>query len=501
MRESEEVQKESSCVAMSTRTRQIVISNYYYYYPSTSNVYNAVINNNNPSVPCEHCCSRCNRDCVFCIFLCPILSLTRSATLVTTITVDTNRVRHLLPTFTKFINFHDFLFFPFFFHPILFIERGTVRNSKSHRNNHRDNKWQRQNSKLMKHHKLSFGNHNDNGADSDGGDGGRRYNKHKAKSRSGYQHHASVIGSGHGHSMTSSASRSIYNSKFKSNPPYIQAHINFFDTSTGDDSLKSNKYETTGIRQSKWPNLSRLQTQLHQEIIEDSLPPYIKKFNRRNKQLINLLEGTVSPNYIQHANRKAAHQQRRQKQRNKWLEENLFEQQRRPAAVTPALPDLLPPVAIISATTTATTTKAKAGTTAAPSSTVHGSNDKTYKYIDKMSNFLLSRNVQSEPNALPGEHLSLSSEEDVDIDSERDERGQFGIAHKREHQQVYPISPKADTFLFHRVAASPKLVGTGLSGNGVAKPRLPFVAITDRRVGEAPQRRIVQPSRNNMSMP
>lgn len=328
----------------------------------------------------------------------------------------------------------------------------------------------------MKHHKLKSTGDNNN-------DSEKRHRKHKAKFRSGFQHHGSIIGTGSGNSMTSAASRSIYNSKFKSNPPYIQAHINFFDTSSNDndDSLKLNKFQTNGIRQSKWPNLSRLQTQLHQDIIEDSLPPYIKKYNRRNKQLINLLEGTVSPNYAEHnAKSKSEHQRRRQRNRNKWIEKNLFEEQRRP--VTPALPALLPPIAITSATTTAPTPP-----------NVNG--DKTYKYTDKMSNILLSKNIQSEPNALPGEQLSLSSEEeDADTD-----RGYHGSTNKRLHQQIYPVSPKADSFLFHRVA-SPKLVGTGIIGNGIVKQRLPFVAITDRRIGEGPQRRIISPQ-TNMPLP
>lgn len=360
--------------------------------------------------------------------------------------------------------------------PFHFIaERGTARNAKSYRNN-QNNKWHRRHYKLMKHHKLASGRHNDNDNSSE-----KRQRKHKAKFRSGFQHHGSMIGTQTGSSMTSAALRSIYNSKFQSNPPNILAHINFFDRSTNDDdnSLKLNKFQQNDIRQSKWPNLSRLQTQLHQDIIEDSLPPYIKKYNRRNKQLINLLEGTIAPNYAEHTKIKSVHQRRRQKNRNKWIEKNLFEEQRRP--VTPALPALLPPVAITSATTTA--------------ASLNASSDNTFKYQDKISNILLSKNVQSEPNALPGEQLSLSSEED-DVDSDH---GYHSDTHKRQYQQIYPVSPKAESFLFHRVA-SPKLVGTGIIGNGFVKQRLPFVAITDRRIGEGPQRRIISPQ-NNMPLP
>lgn len=359
-----------------------------------------------------------------------------------------------------------------------FTERGAARNAKSHRNNH-NNKWHRRHDKLMKHHQLNLAHSNDND-----NDGEKRPHKHKAKFRSGFQHHSSSAGNiiGNGNSMTSSASRSIYNSKFKSNPPYIQAHINFFDTSSNDDSLKLNKFQGNGIRQNKWPNLSRLQTQLHQDTIEDSLPPYIKKYNRRNKQLINLLEGTISPNYAEHTKSKSEHQRRRQKNRNKWIEKNLFEEQRRP--LTQALPTLMP-----SATTAATIAYTSASVNISSSNS-----DKTYKYTDKLSNFLQSKNVQSEPNALPGENLSLSSEEDVDTN-----HGYHGDTNKRHQQQIYPVSPRAESFLFHRVA-SPKLVGTGIIGNGLVKQRLPFVAITDRHIGETQQRKIIS-TQNNMPLP
>ncbi|XP_065365303.1 putative uncharacterized protein DDB_G0282133 [Calliphora vicina] len=70
----------------------------------------------------------------------------------------------------------------------------------------------------------------------------------------------------------------------------------------------------------KWPHLAKVQSQLHEEQMreqqsenypdyeydnedyfeendnkDDNLPPYIRKFNRRNKQLLDLLEGTIAP--------------------------------------------------------------------------------------------------------------------------------------------------------------------------------------------------------------
>ncbi|XP_046801585.1 probable WRKY transcription factor protein 1 [Lucilia cuprina] len=70
----------------------------------------------------------------------------------------------------------------------------------------------------------------------------------------------------------------------------------------------------------KWPHLAKVQSRLHEEQMreeqsenypdyeydnddyfeendnkDDNLPPYIRKFNRRNKQLLDLLEGTIAP--------------------------------------------------------------------------------------------------------------------------------------------------------------------------------------------------------------
>ena len=277
-----------------------------------------------------------------------------------------------------------------------------------------------------------------------------------------------------------------------SRKPYIQAHINFFDTNTNDDAvLKMNKYDdmpaiTTNGRQNKWPNLSRLQSQLHQDIINEELPPYIKKYNRRNKQLINLLEGTISPSY-QDMRKKPPHvaHRRRQKSMNKWIENNLFEDQK-------------PNVAF----------------------QMHGNNAMAMAKSngDQYMNSMLSKNKQSAPNALPGEHLSISAEYDVDEDradaSEAAKRVDGNNFDAKKNLLVaadavstgklpsdhpnYQISPKADKFLFHRVA-SPKLVGTGMIGNGFIKQRLPFVAITDKQLGEA--KRHVDVAQNTLPLP
>lgn len=293
--------------------------------------------------------------------------------------------------------------------------------------------------------------------------------KHKAKLRSGFrQHH-----------LTASNSKFRSPNSYRASPPYIHAHINFYDTSSNDndDSLNSNKYQVNSLRKSKWPNLTRLQTQLNQDIIDDSLPPYIKKYNRRNKQLINLLEGTISPNYDNYQ-KENVHQRRRQKSRNKWIEKNLFEEQRKTITSPPPM----------------SPSNIRINSTASNATTVSTNTIDRAKLV--VMNVLHGINLQSEPNALPGEHLSLSSQEN---DDEQTNQKTLAESSKQQSPSNYSVSPKVSSFLFHRVP-SPKTVGTGPIGGGLNKQRLPFVAITDRRIGEARQRR-VDSSQNILPLP
>lgn len=239
--------------------------------------------------------------------------------------------------------------------------------------------------------------------------------------------------------------------------PYIQAHIHFYDSSDGDeDALKLNKYQVAtskaSSRQYKWPNLSRLQSQLQEDMADGDLPPYIKKYNRRNKQLINLLEGTISPNYSSDYHKKQS--QRRQKNTNKWLEKYLFEEQKPMKSLNQ--PKML-----------------------------------------EYGKYGIGKDTQSEPNALPGEDLTVSSDlEEYDDNMKKPISDKMTIrqplAEQHSNQTTPTTSPtktshKRDQFLFHRVAA-PKLVGMGAIDFGARKQRLPFVAITDKRVGEVKQR-------------
>lgn len=239
--------------------------------------------------------------------------------------------------------------------------------------------------------------------------------------------------------------------------PYVQAHINFFDNNNGDGegALKLNKYQTSNtVRQYKWPNLSRLHSQLHEDITEGELPPYIKKYNRRNKQLINLLEGTISPNYSDYHKKLS---QRRQKNTNKWLEKYLFEEQR--------------PIK--------------------PQSQQHDG-----------TGYVMGKHTQVEPNALPGEYVTVSSDLNDGDDMGGIEKvaasDKAAMKASTEKLSNHTKARKRDRFLFHRVAA-PKLVGMGTMDSGTRKQRLPFVAITDKRVGEVKQR--LDNTQGNVPMP
>ncbi|XP_055305385.1 probable WRKY transcription factor protein 1 [Sitodiplosis mosellana] len=335
---------------------------------------------------------------------------------------------------------------------------------KSHRHhNHKPNhngKWYRRHQKWLKQHKAKAHRN-------------RHSSSSSASSRSGLKPQR-------------------INSGMKSNaraPSYVQAHVSFYDSSFDDDTLTSNRFTSTNNHRNgdKWPHLKRLQSQLHQDMLGDSLPPYIKKYSRRNKQLIGLLEGEGMPN-VDNADTNAkqqSHPRRRQKQTNKWIEKNLFEEQLEKKKNKSAhhqdqhqqqqqqqKQQQLPPIAPYSTD----------GKSIIPI------------ILNSKQRYLTEKNVQSEPNALPGEHLSLSSDDYEDCDDDSDCGPSTAVQHSKighMKKKKDNISPKADSFLFHRVA-TPKLVGTAAIAGGLIKQKLPFVALTDKRIEEdgSKQRRI-----------
>lgn len=306
----------------------------------------------------------------------------------------------------------------------------------------------------------------------------RRHNRPAGANKThhhNHHHHHHHKGDGHKSVLRSGRINPIVQSKLRPEPTYITAHVNFFD-SNADESWQSNRFgAATAHRTDKWPHLTRLHSQLHQDMLGDSLPPYIKKYNRRNKQLIGLLEGQGLANADGDPERRGKpapalsgeqHQQPpHHTDHERWIETNLFEAQ-------------------LGDSTPANRTKATAPAAyAVPPSIVLNSKQ---RYLDE-------KNIQHEPNDLPGEHLAISAEDprkcdddDLCVTATRDvkPRTQKLLSPREKLINEGIISPRADSFLFHRVA-TPKVVGTAAGG----QQKLPFVALTERIEDGTRQRR------------
>lgn len=343
-------------------------------------------------------------------------------------------------------------------HFYVIADKTSIARVKSHRHHnrkaHHSPKWYRRHQKWLKTHKAKL----------------HRNHRHRSLSRSGKK------------PQHINSNRKVNGAR--SSPSYVQAHVSFYDPSF-DETLNSNRFTSSANYRNgeKWPHLRKLQNQLHQDILSDSLPPYIKKYSRRNKQLIGLLEGEGMPNAAADSatikqQQPSVHSRRRQKETSKWIEKNLFEEQ-------------------LDANKQNKTIKSATDDT-------HRSDTKNIESIilNSKQRYLTEKNVQSEPNALPGEHLSLSSEEqydDCDDDISDCSHSSNGVGRpKIEHimtKKQPNISPKADSFLFHRVA-TPKLVAGGL-----IRQKLPFVALTDKRIEDGTRQRRTNNVQNTFPLP
>lgn len=204
------------------------------------------------------------------------------------------------------------------------------------------------------------------------------------------------------------------------------------DTNINDEHqmYKSNRYNS---KSDNWDFVSTVNLiKQRPQYVENDLPPYLKKYNKRNKQLLNLMEGTVSPityvDYISSA--KFRSPQKHNHKKNKWMETNLFEEQR----------------------------------------PIQNNRNQTN---------LSSNNSSFVNNALPGENDRI---EDTSIELIENSFSPIsGKVQKFTLSATQSVPSKTDHFTYHRVA-SPKLVGAGSYGL-LRKQRLPFVAITDKRLG------------------
>lgn len=162
------------------------------------------------------------------------------------------------------------------------------------------------------------------------------------------------------------------------------------------------------------------------------IPPYLRKLNRRYKQLYNLMEGIESDN-DNGLSAPSAHDllyAGSSIKDNKWMEANLFEEQREQNDQ----PFVAPPPA--------------AGT------------DETMR-----------RNSSSDNRISNSDELNEIPEDDRYTD--------------RTSDGLYKVSPKSKKFMYHRVMSSSAANGGGINlGGGTSgrKQRLPFVAITNKRL-------------------
>uniref|UniRef100_A0A182PK37 Uncharacterized protein n=1 Tax=Anopheles epiroticus TaxID=199890 RepID=A0A182PK37_9DIPT len=244
--------------------------------------------------------------------------------------------------------------------------------------------------------------------------------------------------------------------------PDYQGQINYYENSnkleTNDDIMAHLNGHSS---QEKWPNFDKVMTSLKTEAKPDNIPPYIKKYNRRNKQLIDLLEGTIAPlsDYSVHKHRERKYHRRKNPH---WMEEDLFEEQRPNQAKAQGL---------------------------------------QRNYIQET---IQSSTIHS--NALPGEgiHIIYDKKHGADHDDFDDGGGGGAGSHLLYgrptiasggggghpgdgHHPNYKLSSRAGQFVYHRVA-SPQPVG-GAGYGRLKRQRLPFVAITDRRLSAPPKRR------------
>lgn len=226
--------------------------------------------------------------------------------------------------------------------------------------------------------------------------------------------------------------RSGYRANYGSDQ--YRGRISFYDKSNKLETREDANRQLNGYVKDKYPYFNKVKHHLEEE--KDDLPPYLKKYNRRNKQLMDLLEGTLPPEpptvlRLYHAHRKNPH----------WLEEDMFEEQK-------------------------------------------PSKNKWSTEIE----------ATRHPNALPGDgvHVIYEKQQQQKSNSTAFNLTLSSIA-SNNHSPPFKISSRAGQFVYHTVTQSPSAnnsPGSGSSYGSVKKKRLPFVAITDRKIGPPKSHRL-----------
>lgn len=257
-----------------------------------------------------------------------------------------------------------------------------------------------------------------------------------------------------------------YRSGFRTNygSDQYRGRISFFDNSNKLETSEDINRKLNGRTKEKYPYFNKVKTHLEEE--DEDLPPYIKKYNRRNKQLIDLLEGTLPPqsDTLRRFHSSSSSLSSHTKKNPHWLEDDLFEAQRP------------------NKNKWSTEIEATQHPNALPDESVHviydddATNDKsTLTNISNKNKSSLTNKTTSTTTTTTF-NLTASS-----------------IA-SNNHSPPFKLSSRAGQFVYHTVTQSPSNGGnnSGGGGNGyggVKKKRLPFVAITDRKVGGPPRMR------------
>ncbi|XP_063704345.1 putative pre-mRNA-splicing factor ATP-dependent RNA helicase DHX16 [Culicoides brevitarsis] len=227
--------------------------------------------------------------------------------------------------------------------------------------------------------------------------------------------------------------RSGYRANYGSDQ--YRGRISFYDNSNRLETHDDVTRKINGKSKEKYPYFNKVKSHLEEE--DDDLPPYVKKYNRRNKQLIDLLEGTLPPQ-----SEKRFHA----KKNPHWLEDDLFEEQKP------------------SKNKWSTEIEATAHPNALPEDNVRVIYDEKSRNFSKSAKFNLTASSIASNN----------------------------------HSPPFKVSSRAGQFIYHTVTQSPSASGSGIFG-GVKKKRLPFVAITDRKVGSPTRTRRRTDSNNSIS--
>lgn len=242
---------------------------------------------------------------------------------------------------------------------------------------------------------------------------------------------------------------------------FAEEHQKQFDSIADIDKHIDGVGEGSSNRE-RYPNLVRLQSQLKEDR-DKELPPYVRKYNRRNKQLFDLIAGTNSPdsptsNAHQQATRRKKHHHHNHNHHHyrsqaavstgskdhlthkekieRWIEENLFEEQRRnPNQIVRPPEEQLDPES----------------------------------ELNKL-------------NALPGE-LGPAAPDGLEEEQHAGQHLDTSKSGAAVNLNTNRLSQtRAGNFVYHRIAQSQPSNTIGQAyGVIVRKPGLPFVAITDRR--------------------